>query len=220
MIQATGTAEKVNTTTGVKKKIVILRGDGIGPILITQALKVMDAIAERFNHHFEYCECPIGASAIQAYNDPLPENTLASCLKADASIIGAVGYPAHDLNFNQGSTPDEGLLRLRKGLGLFCNIRPIRTNQYLLKLSHLKKKYVEEVDFLIFRELSSGIYFGDKGRTENRSAAYDVCYYTKEQIHQVAHLAFRAAQQRKGKLTLIDKANVLETSKLWREEVK
>jgi len=204
----------------MKKKIAILRGDGIGPVLMDQAIKVIEAIAERFKHQFEYCECAFGANAIEEFGEPLPPETLKTSLMADATIIGAVGYPSNENKFRSEKTPDDGLLELRKGLDVFCNIRPIRTFKTLLHLSHLKKRYAADVDFLIYRELSSGIYFGEKGRTEDGSAAYDVCYYNKAQINRIAELAFKAALGRKQKLTLIDKANVLETSKLWREEVQ
>jgi 3-isopropylmalate dehydrogenase len=205
----------------MRKKIALMPGDGIGPTIIKQTTKVLEAVAETFDHSFDLCYCDIGASAIQNYGDPLPETTLETCKNADAAIIGAVGHPDYDNAWSmQRNTPDEGLLKLRKSLDLYLNIRPVITFPLLLQLSPLKEKHVKGVDFVIYRELSSGVYYGEKGRTSARTAAFDQCYYSKEEISRVAKRAFETAKNRKKKkLTLVDKANVMETSRLWREVV-
>ncbi|MEN0047320.1 MAG: 3-isopropylmalate dehydrogenase [Bacteroidota bacterium] len=203
----------------MKKKIALLYGDGIGPLILKQGVKVLNAVCERFDHHFDYCVADIGASAIEKYGNALPNSTLESCQNSDATIIGAVGDPVHDNDISSKDTPDQGLLRLRKTLELNYNVRPIRTFPTLLDISPLKRSYVKDVDFVIFRELSSGIYFGQQGRADDKTA-FDECRYTVEEIERVARPAFEEAQKRKKKkLTLVDRANVLETSRLWREVV-
>ncbi|MEL6720066.1 MAG: isocitrate/isopropylmalate family dehydrogenase, partial [Bacteroidota bacterium] len=156
----------------MKKKIALLPGDGIGPLILKQGVKVLDAVCERFDHQFEYCVADIGASAMEKYDNALPHATLESCLNSDAAIIGAVGDPIHDNDISSKDTPDQGLLRLRKALDLNYNIRPVRTFPTLLDISPLKRSYVKDVDFVIFRELSSGIYFGRQGRAD-KSTAFD-----------------------------------------------
>lgn len=200
-----------------KKKIAVLPGDGIGPEVTWQAIKVLDALATRFNHHFEYCFADVGAIAIDRTGDPLPEITLSSCMAADAVLFGAIGDPKYDNDPNAKVRPEQGLLRLRKGLQLYANIRPVKTYPNLLRLSPLKEEKVEGVDFIILRELTGGIYFGDKARQPDNSQAYDVCLYTRPEIERIAHLAFEYAKGRRKKVTLVDKANVLETSRLWRD---
>ncbi len=202
----------------MKKKISVLAGDGIGPEVIQQALKVLDALSDRFGHHFDYCHAEMGACAIDRYGDPLPEETLDACLNADAVLFGAIGDPKYDNDPRAKVRPEQGLLRLRKSLGLFANIRPVATYESLLHLSPLREERVKGVDFVIYRELTGGIYFGEKGRDEQ--SAFDTCSYQIEEIERIAHLAFQQARQRRGKVTLVDKANVLETSRLWRECVQ
>ncbi|PRY12345.1 3-isopropylmalate dehydrogenase [Pontibacter ummariensis] len=200
------------------KHIAVLPGDGIGPEVCNEAVKVLKAISERFGHQFEFNTKLMGACAIDATGDPLPEDTLDACFDADAVLMGAIGDPKYDNNPGAKVRPEQGLLRLRKSLGLFANIRPVTAYDALLEHSPLKRDRVEGADMLIFRELTGGIYFGEKGRTED--SAYDHCTYSREEIERVAHLAFQAASARTGKLTLVDKANVLETSRLWREVVQ
>ncbi|MCC9135165.1 3-isopropylmalate dehydrogenase [Pontibacter silvestris] len=202
----------------LKKRIAVLPGDGIGPEVCKEAIKVLEAVSERFGHQFEFDTQLMGACAIDATGDPLPEKTLDACLNADAILLGAIGDPKYDNNPAAKVRPEQGLLRLRKSLGLYANIRPVTAYDVLLEHSPLKNNRIKGADMLIFRELTGGIYFGDKGRTEN--GAYDHCTYSKEEIVRVTHLAFQAAQTRRKKLTLVDKANVLETSRLWREVVQ
>lgn len=202
----------------MKKKIAVLPGDGVGPEVVDQAVKVLDAVADRFDHFFEYCYADVGAVAIDHHGDPLPEMTLETCREADAVLFGAIGHPKYDNDPNASVRPEQGLLRLRKGLGLYANVRPVTTYPTLLHLSPLKEEKVRDVDFVIYRELTGGIYFGDKGRTATE--AYDVCTYTREEVDRISRLAFEAARQRRGKVTCVDKANVLESSRFWRDRVR
>ena len=204
----------------VSKKIAVLPGDGIGPEVCRQAVKVLQAVAERFGHQFEFRTHLMGACAIEATGDPLPEATLAACREADAVLLGAIGDPKYDNDPTAKVRPEQGLLRLRKSLGLFANIRPVTAYDVLLNHSPLKKERIAGTDMLIFRELTGGIYFGEKGRTADGEGAYDHCVYSRAEILRIAHLAFQAAIGRRQKLTLIDKANVLETSRLWRDVVR
>ena len=204
----------------VNKKIAVLPGDGIGPEVCRQAVKVLEAVAARFGHHFEMQRYLMGACAIDATGNPLPDETLAACRAADAVLLGAIGDPKYDHDPTAKVRPEQGLLRLRKELGLFANIRPVVAYDVLLEHSPLKRERIEGTDLLIFRELTGGLYFGDKGRTADGAAAHDHCTYSRPEIARIAHLAFRAAAGRRQKLTLVDKANVLETSRLWREVVR
>jgi len=201
----------------MKKKIAVLPGDGIGPEVIEQAVKVLDALGDRYGHYFEYCYADVGAAAIDQAGEPLPETTLEACRNADAVLFGAIGDPKYDNDPKAKVRPEQGLLQLRQGLGLYANIRPVTAYDKLLHLSPLKEDKIQGVDFVIFRELTGGIYFGEKGRNEN--SAYDTCYYKTEEIERITRLAFEQARKRRGKVTLVDKANVLETSRLWREVV-
>lgn len=201
----------------MKKNIAVLSGDGIGPEVIEQALKVLGAIEKKYGHEFSYTYADVGAIAIDNHGDPLPETTLTTCLASDAILFGAIGHPRFDNDPSAKVRPEQGLLRLRKSLGLFANIRPVTAYDNLLHLSPLREEKVKGVDFVIFRELTGGIYFGEKGKTE--TTAFDTCSYSIPEIERVAHLAFAEARKRKGKLTLVDKANVLETSRLWRKAV-
>lgn len=204
----------------MNKNIVIIEGDGIGPEVTQQSVKVLDAIAEQFNHRFSYTYCLMGAVAIDETGNPLPDETIEACLKTDAVLFGAIGHPKYDNDPTAKVRPEQGLLKLRKSLELFANIRPVTTYKSLHHLSPVKSKIIEDVDFIIFRELTGGIYFGEKKTNPEQTWASDDCYYSKEEVERIAHLAFQSAQKRKKKLTLVDKANVLETSRLWRKVVK
>jgi 3-isopropylmalate dehydrogenase len=203
----------------MKLKIAVLSGDGIGPEVTQQALKILDAVAEKYQHSFEYHKAAVGAIAIDEFQNPLPEATLKICKEADAILFGAIGDPKYDNDSEVKIRPEQGLLKLRKELGLFANIRPIITYDSLIHKSNLKESVIRGTDFVIYRELTSGIYFGERKLINNGTAAFDTCKYTSEEIDRIAHLAFKAAQVRKKKVTLVDKANVLETSKLWRKRV-
>ncbi len=200
--------------------IAIIEGDGIGPEVTAQSVIVLNAIAETFGHEFNYRYCLMGAIAIDQTGNPLPDETIEVCLNSDAILFGAIGHPKYDNDPSAKVRPEQGLLKLRKSLQLFANIRPVTTYEALHHLSPLKTKNIIGVDFVIFRELTGGIYFGKKETNEDQTYAIDECAYSKEEIIRVAHLAFKAAQQRRKKLTLVDKANVLETSRLWRKVVK
>lgn len=200
----------------MKKNIAIIEGDGIGPEVTRQAVKVLNSIAENFGHNFKYSHCLLGADAIDKTGSPLPQETIDICLDSDAILLGAIGHPKYDNDPSARVRPEQGLLGLRKALQLFANIRPITSYSALSHLSPLKPKNIEGVDFIIFRELTGGIYFGAKQINEEKTRASDDCVYTREEIERIARLAFQKAKQRKKKLTLVDKANVLETSRLWR----
>ena len=207
--------------TSIKKtKIAVLPGDGIGPEVTEQAKKVMNAVAERFDCYFEYCYADVGAVAIDHFNDPLPDITLEACLNAEAILFGAIGDPKYDNDPKAKVRPEQGLLRLRKELGLYANIRPVASYEKLLHLSPLREDRVKGVDLVIYRELTGGIYFGEKGTSADGKQAFDTCTYQVEEIQRIARLAFEQAMLRRGKLTLVDKANVMETSRLWRQTVK
>ncbi len=204
----------------MRKKIAVLPGDGIGPEVTSQAVKVLDAIADRFEHEFVYCSSDVGGIAIDNTGDPLPKETLDTCKRSDAILFGAIGDPKYDHDPNAKVRPEQGLLRMRKELGLFCNIRPVTIFPNLKHLSPIKESYLEGVDMVIYRELTGGIYFGEKGRSSDKKDAWDTKYYSSSEIERIAHLAFKEAQRRRSKVTLIDKANVLESSRLWREVVQ
>ncbi|MBS1598533.1 MAG: 3-isopropylmalate dehydrogenase [Bacteroidetes bacterium] len=205
---------------GVQKNIVVIEGDGIGPEVTRQSVKVLNAIAERFNHEFSYSYFLMGAVAIDKTSNPLPDETIEASLNSDAILFGAIGHPKYDNDPTAKVRPEQGLLKLRKSLQLFANIRPVATYPSLQHLSPLKTKNIEDVDFVIFRELTGGIYFGKKEVNAENTVASDDCVYTREEIERIAHLAFKQAQLRRKKLTLVDKANVLETSRLWRKVVQ
>lgn len=203
-----------------KIKIAVLPGDGIGPEVVQQAVKVLDAVGQRFDHFFEYCYADVGAIAIDRTGDPLPEFSLSTCKQADAVLFGAIGDPKYDNDPSAKVRPEQGLLRLRKSLGLFANIRPVSLYDGLAHLSPLRSERIQGVDLVIVRELTGGIYFGERGRSQDGQQSFDTCSYSRQEIERIAHIGFREAKQRRGKLTLIDKANVLETSRLWREVVR
>jgi 3-isopropylmalate dehydrogenase len=200
--------------------IAVLEGDGIGPEAIEQAVKSLRAIEDRFDHQFELTYGIIGAAAIDATGNPFPEETRDVCLNSEAILFGAIGHPKYDNDPKAKVRPEQGLLAMRKQLGLFANIRPVKSYSQLLDRSPLKSDRVENVDLVVFRELTGGIYFGEpRGRSEDGSRAYDTCVYSKEEIIRVSELAFQAAAARSKRVTLVDKANVLATSRLWRETV-
>ena len=194
--------------------IVVLPGDGVGPEVTAAATDVLRVIGDFYGHTFRFHEHLIGGAAIDATGDPLPPETVEACKASDAVLLGAVGGPQWDGGKRR---PEEGLLGLRKALGLFANLRPLQVSPVLAHRSPLKKEIVEGVDLIVFRELTGGIYFGEKTRTADR--ATDLCEYTVPEIERVARAAFQTAQQRRGKVTSVDKANVMETSRLWREVV-
>jgi len=202
-------------------KIAVLPGDGIGVEIVPQALRVLDKISELYGYEFEYTEGLIGGAAIEATGDPLPAETLALCRASDAILLGAVGGPKWD-NLPVAKRPEVGaLLPLRKELKLFANVRPAVLFEALADASTLKREVIEGVNILTIRELTGGIYFGPKSRekTATGEIASDTMVYTTEEIERVARLAFDVAKTRKNKVTSVDKANVLESSRLWRETV-
>lgn len=203
----------------MKLKIAVLPGDGIGPEISRQAVKVLTAVAERFDHEFQYDRGLVGAVAIDLVEKPLPEATLSLCRESDAVLFGAIGHPRFDNDPGASVRPEQGLLQLRKELGLFANIRPVKAYEKLIDRSPLRPGIISGADLVIFRELTGGIYFGDKSLSEDKSVATDTCTYSVTEIERVAHLAFREAQKRRKKLCLVDKANVMETSRLWRKTV-
>ena len=200
-------------------KITMLPGDGIGPEVTAQAKKALEAVADIYDHHFEYKVALMGAAAIDKTGNPLPEETLDACEASDTILFGAIGDPKYDNDPSAKVRPEQGLLRLRKSLGLFCNIRPVKAYKELIDKSPLKQEIISGTDISIYRELTGGIYFGEKHLSDDEQVASDGCKYSVEEIERIAHLAFKEAQRRRKKLTLVDKANVLETSRLWRKTV-
>ncbi|MEH6679990.1 MAG: 3-isopropylmalate dehydrogenase [Sediminicola sp.] len=200
-------------------KIALLPGDGVGPEVLAQAVKCLQAVEETFNHHFTYTEAAVGAIAIDKVKVPLPDATLDLCKDSDAILFGAIGDPKYDNDPEAKVRPEQGLLKLRKELGLFANIRPVKLFSTLIKNSPLKEDIITGTDFVIYRELTGGIYFGEKKLNAEGTVASDLCEYSEKEIGRIAHLAFKAAKNRKNKLTLVDKANVLESSRLWRKVV-
>lgn len=197
--------------------IAVLPGDGIGPEVTNQAIRALNAIAYEFDHSFKFKTADVGAIAIDKFNNPLPEDTLELCKSSDAILFGAIGHPKYDNDPSAKIRPEQGLLRLRKELGLYANIRPVKAYETLLDKSPLKKDIIRGTDISIYRELTGGIYFGEKYSSTDGNLASDLCAYSREEIERIAHLAFRAAQNRNQKVTLVDKANVLESSRLWRK---
>lgn len=199
--------------------IAVLDGDGIGPEVVAQSIKCLRSVEDTFGHTFTFRKAMVGATAIKKYNTPLPDDTLKICKDSDAILFGAIGAPEYDGNPKAKIWPEQGLLKLRKELGLFANIRPVKVFPALVKQSPLAKSIVQHTDLVIYRELSGGIYYGDKSVDYTANSATDTCTYTENEISRIAHLAFKAAKSRRKKLTLVDKANVLETSRLWRRTV-
>ncbi len=199
-------------------KIALLPGDGIGPEIIEQAVGVLGAVEAKYGHKFSYTKALVGACAIDATGNPYPDETHEICLASDVVLFGAIGDPKYDNNPTSKVRPEQGLLAMRKKLGLFANLRPIQLFASLADRSPLKKEVVDGADFLCVRELTSGMYFGQpQGRDEANTYAVDTCKYTREEIERIVRLAFDLAGKRRGHLTVVDKANVLETSRLWRE---
>lgn len=198
--------------------IAVLPGDGIGPEIVAQAVRVINAVAAKFSHKVNYTYALVGAAAIDATGSPYPAETHAICMKADAVLFGAIGDPKYDNNPAAKVRPEQGLLAMRKALGLYANIRPVTTFKSLLHKSPLKAELIDNADFVCIRELTGGIYFGrPQGRSEDGNTAYDSCVYTREEIERILHLAYKFAGTRSKKVTVVDKANVLATSRLWRE---
>lgn len=199
-------------------KIAVLPGDGIGPEIMKQGVAVMEAIAHKFNHQFTYEEAICGAHAIDAVGEPYPEETHQVCMRADAVLFAAVG----DLRFDNDPTapvrPEQGLLAMRKRLGLFANVRPVATFPCLLHKSPLKDELLRGADFVVIRELTGGMYFGEKYQDNDR--AYDTDIYTRPEIERILRVAFEMASKRRNHLTVVDKANVLASSRLWRQIAK
>ncbi|MET0288120.1 MAG: 3-isopropylmalate dehydrogenase [Pseudoxanthomonas sp.] len=194
--------------------IVVLPGDGIGPEVAAAAVTVLKSIASQYGHDFQFHEHDIGGIAIDRHGVPLPETTTTACQQADAVLLGAVGGPRWS-DPNAKVRPEQGLLAIRKALGLFANLRPVRPHTAALDASPIKPHLLAGVDIVVVRELTGGIYFGDKTRTAG--AASDLCSYSVVEIERVVRSAFKLAQARRGKVTSVDKANVLETSRLWRD---
>jgi 3-isopropylmalate dehydrogenase len=204
----------------MKLKIAVLSGDGVGPEVCAQAVKVLKAIEIKFKHKFILTDALVGGVAIDVKGDPLPKETLELCHESDAILFGAIGDSKYENNLDIKIRPEEGLLRLRKELGLYANIRPLKVFEPLVHKSPIKEKVIKNTDFIIFRELTGGIYYGEKKLSKDGIIASDECIYSINEIDRLAHLAFKSAKSRRKKLTLVDKANVLETSRLWRKRVK
>lgn len=197
--------------------LAVLAGDGIGPEVIDQAIKVVNAIGKKYGHTINYTHAITGAVAIDEVGNPYPDETHEICMNADAVLFGAIGHPKFDNDPSAKVRPEQGLLAMRKKLGLYANIRPTLVFPSLLHKSPLRKELIENADFVCIRELTGGIYFGEKGRNEAGDKAWDVCEYTKPEVERIIRLAYEYAMQRNKKLCIVDKANVLETSRLWRE---
>ena len=201
-------------------KIAVLPGDGIGPEVTNESIKVLKCIADKYNHNIELSEGLVGAIAIDEYNDPYPDITHKLCVDSDAILFGAIGDPKYDNDPKAKIRPEQGLLKMRKKLGLYANLRPTIIFESLLDMSPIKEDRISGTDILFVRELTGGIYFGERGRRDNDNYAYDTCQYSREEIVRIAKKGFEYAQKRSKKLCCVDKANVLETSRLWRETVQ
>ena len=201
----------------MKLKIAKLPGDGIGPEVVEQAVKAVDAVCARFGHEVTYAYGYVGACAIDKFGDAYPEETHALCMDSDAVLFGAVGDPRYDNDPTAKVRPEQGLLAIRKRLGLYANLRPVETFKSLVDKSPLKTELVDGADFLCIRELTGGMYFGEKGRKDNGDTAYDTCIYSRSEVERILKLAFEYAGRRRKHLTVVDKANVLESSRLWRQ---
>jgi 3-isopropylmalate dehydrogenase len=203
-----------------KKHILIVPGDGIGQEVTTVGKQVLDRIAEKFGHEFTYDEALIGHVAIEATGDPLPEETLVKMRASDAILFGAVGHPKYDNDPSAKVRPEQGLLKMRKELGLYANLRPIKLFDELLEASSIKPEILKGSDILFFRELTGDVYFGKRERLDDGNTAYDTMIYSKYEVERIARKAFEAARTRSKKLMSVDKANVLESSRLWREVIQ
>lgn len=202
----------------MKLNIAVLAGDGIGPEIVEQGMKAIKAVCLKFGHELSYEEALVGASAIDAVGNPYPDATHELCMQSDAVFFGAIGSPKYDNDPSAKVRPEQGLLAMRKKLGLFANIRPVTTFPSLVHKSPLRTELVEGADFMCIRELTGGMYFGrPQGRSEDGNTAYDTCVYTREEIERIVHLSYQYAGKRRKKVTVVDKANVLATSRLWRQ---
>ena len=202
----------------MKLKIAVLPGDGIGPEVTNVALDVVKAVCRRFGHTLDYATAIAGAGAIDAVGSPYPEETHQLCLDSQAVLFGAIGSPKYDNNPTSKVRPEQGLLAMRKKLGLYANIRPIMTFPKLFHKSPLKEEVIRNADFVCIRELTGGMYFGrPQGRSEDGTQAYDTCMYSRDEITRIVNLAYEFASRRRNKVTVVDKANILATSRLWRE---
>ncbi|MGI6242361.1 MAG: 3-isopropylmalate dehydrogenase [Prevotella sp.] len=199
----------------MKLNIAVLAGDGIGPEIMPQAIKVLNAVAKKFNHEFEYHEALCGAHAIDEVGDPFPDDTFKVCMDADAVLFAAVGDPRFDNDPTLKVRPETGLLAMRKKLGLFANVRPVATFDCLLHKSPLKEELIKGADFVVIRELTGGMYFGEKYQDNDK--AYDTDIYYRPEIERILKVAFDFAMKRNKHLTVVDKANVLASSRLWRQ---
>ena len=202
------------------KHILIVPGDGIGQEVTAVGKKVLDSIALKFGHTFTYDEALIGHIAIEATGNPLPDESLEKMRNSDVVLFGAVGHPKYDNDPSAKVRPEQGLLKMRKELGLYANLRPIKLFDELLSASSIKPEILKGADILFFRELTGDIYFGEKGRKNDGDTAYDVAEYSRYEVERIGRKAFEAARTRKKKLCSVDKANVLETSRLWREVIQ
>ncbi len=204
----------------MKLNIALLAGDGIGPEVIDQAVKVCNAIAVKYQHDLNWRPALTGAAAIDAVGDPYPDETHEICASSDAVLFGAIGHPRFDNDPSAKVRPEQGLLKMRQKLGLFANVRPTFTFPSLIDKSPLKRERIEGTDLVFLRELTGGIYFGKRGREDNGNTAYDTCTYTRKEVQRLATKGFEMAMKRSKKLCCVDKANVLESSRLWRETVQ
>lgn len=204
----------------MKLNIALLAGDGIGPEVIDQAVKVCNAVGKKFNHDITWQPALTGAAAIDAVGEPYPDETHEICINADAVLFGAIGHPRFDNDPSAKIRPEQGLLKMRQKLGLFANIRPTFTFPSLIDKSPLKRERIEGTDLIFLRELTGGIYFGERGRLNNGNTAFDTCTYHRNEIQRIAKKGFELAMKRSKRLCCVDKANVLESSRLWRETVQ
>lgn len=205
----------------MNKTIAIIRGDGIGPEIMDEALNALAAVADKFGHVFTCIDAPMGGNAIDKFGEPLPKDSLETCLKADGVLLSAVGGPKWD-SVSKDKRPERGLLNLRAGMGLFSNLRPARIFPQLKDASPLKQEIVDRgIDFVVVRELIGGAYFGEHStaRRNGEEYAQDIMGYSRHEIERIAHVAFQTAQKRRKKVCSVDKANVLDSSKLWRKVV-
>ena len=206
----------------MNKTIAVIRGDGIGPEIVKEAIGVLDAVAEKFGHTFTYKEAPMGGCAIDEFGVPLPDSSLETCLSSDSVLLGAVGGPKWD-GQPSANRPERGLLKLRSAMGLYTNIRPARMFSDLSAACPLRADIAARgIDFVVVRELIGGMYFGEHttSQVDGEQKAVDVCSYSEHEVRRVARVAFDMARKRRGRVTSIDKANVLDTSRLWRKTVE
>lgn len=204
----------------MKLNIALLAGDGIGPEVINQAVKVCNSIAKKYSHDINWKPALTGAAAIDAVGEPYPDSTHEVCANADAVLFGAIGHPRFDNDPSAKVRPEQGLLKMRQKLGLFANVRPTFTFPSLIDKSPLKRERIEGTDLIILRELTGGVYFGERGRKDNNDTAYDTMTYERHEITRLAEKGFKMAMKRSKRLCCVDKANVLESSRLWRETVQ